>query len=142
MIKDNPNNLETSTSSAPSVTVTHTNMIDKIEKMFFSQQQQDSSRSESFSITGQETSILKFVKFPIQDPLIYLNDVEAYSLLMDPSPAVAEISQYSSDFFLITSGLDAQINTFYAGAASVAGILNSLRFLKNSGGNGVHIPIE
>jgi hypothetical protein len=46
---------------------------------------------------------------------------------------------YSRDFFLILSGMDAQINQAWCGAASAAAIINSLRFITKSGdgGNGV-----
>jgi len=79
-------------------------------------------------------------------PLIYLNRPDAYALLIDsiPSGEIATMSQYSSDFFLISSGLDAQINQFYCGVASAVAVLNSLRFLKSTGilNDGVDFPVD
>ncbi len=75
-------------------------------------------------------------------PLIYLNRLDAYALLMDASPGMSTISQYSSDFFLISSGLDAQMNQAYCGTATAVAVLNSLRFLKVANGNGVDIPVD
>lgn len=98
--------------------------------------------------SGEEDPLMRF---PFQEgpprshkkPLIYLNHLDAYALLMDASsPGISTISQYSSDFFLISSGLDAQINQAYSGTASAVAILNSLRFLKAANGNGVNMNMN
>uniref|UniRef100_A0A7S2MPQ3 glutathione gamma-glutamylcysteinyltransferase n=1 Tax=Helicotheca tamesis TaxID=374047 RepID=A0A7S2MPQ3_9STRA len=59
-------------------------------------------------------------------PLLYMRNDVSYNLLYDRT--IRSISQYSSDYFLITAGWDAQINQAYCGPASVAAVLNSLRF--------------
>jgi len=59
-------------------------------------------------------------------PLLYLRNEVSYNLLYDHT--IRSISQYSSDYFLLTAGWDAQINQAYCGPASVAALLNSLRF--------------
>lgn len=78
-------------------------------------------------------------------PLIYLNRPNAYSLLMDDytlSPSLVSISPYSTDFFLLSAGLDVQINQAYCAVATSAAIINSLRFLTTTQGNDhVNIPI-
>lgn len=104
------------------------------------------SREDEDSITMEEKDPL--MRFSFQGPstpkkpLIYLNHLDAYALLMDASPGVSTISQYSSDFFVISSGLDAQVNQAYSGAASAVAIINSLRFLDVANGNGVDIPVD
>jgi len=52
--------------------------------------------------------------------LCYLNETFAYEYLVPP---------YSHQYYLIVSGLDAQINQVYCGLATSAAIINSLRFL-------------
>jgi hypothetical protein len=75
---------------------------------------------------------------------VYLSRPEAYSLLLDISPSMSIISEYSKDFFLISSGMDAQINQAYCGAATAAAIINSLRFITKpgDGDDGVDLPID
>ncbi len=88
------------------------------------------------------------LRFPFQGtstvtprPIIYLNRPDAYALLIDSMSAT--MSEFANDFFLISSGLDAQINQAYCGAASAVGLLNSLRFLRTSlNDNGVELPID
>lgn len=78
-------------------------------------------------------------------PLIYLNRIEAYELLLDSSmSSISSISQHSSDFFLLSSGLDVQMNQAYCGVATAVAVINSLRFLKGSspGSGGVNIPVD
>lgn len=93
------------------------------------------------------------MRFPLQlsnplakRPLTYLNGPDAYSWLLDTTNPLlpGTISQYSNDFFLISSGLDAQINQAYCGVASAVAILNSLRFIKTGtdDNDGVDIPID
>jgi hypothetical protein len=104
--------------------------------------------------TGQSGPLLRF---PFQGgttqprPIIYLNRPDAYALLIDAIPGGTSgtspsMSEYSSDFFLISSGLDVQINSAYCGAASSVAILNSLRFLRATGSDGgvdgVTIPVD
>lgn len=55
---------------------------------------------------------------------------------------MATMSEYANDFFLVSSGLDAQINQAYCGVASAVAILNSLRFLKLKEEDGVDIPVD
>lgn len=75
-------------------------------------------------------------------PLVYLNGPDAYSLLLDSTPGTNAISTYSSNVFLLLSGLDVQLYPEYSGAASVASILNSLRFGQSSTNAGVDIPAD
>ncbi|GAX12778.1 hypothetical protein FisN_15Hh257 [Fistulifera solaris] len=56
-------------------------------------------------------------------PLLYMNSSQAYSMLMNGYGWY----DYSSDFFLYQSGWDAQINQAYCAVASSAAVLNSLR---------------
>eukprot|EP00559_Dactyliosolen_fragilissimus_P003033 CAMPEP_0184865062 /NCGR_PEP_ID=MMETSP0580-20130426/16839_1 /TAXON_ID=1118495 /ORGANISM="Dactyliosolen fragilissimus" /LENGTH=462 /DNA_ID=CAMNT_0027364083 /DNA_START=457 /DNA_END=1845 /DNA_ORIENTATION=- len=73
-------------------------------------------------------------------PLLYLTNADAYQRLLDGSPSSMQgttFSQYSSDFFLISSGIDAQINQAYCGTATAVAIINSLRFLRIESKNGV-----
>ena len=89
-----------------------------------------------FSLTGGSS---------VKRPLVYLNQENAYELLMNPSQSVAAVSEYSNDYFLISSGLDAQINQAYCGAASVVAVVNSLRFMPvDSNGNhgGFNLPVD
>jgi hypothetical protein len=91
----------------------------------------------------QHTNLLRF---PFQSspaaprPLIYLNRIDAYSLLTDPMTGT--MSRYASDFFLISSGMDAQVNQAYSGVATAVAIINSLRFFKNINTDGVDIPVD
>lgn len=73
-------------------------------------------------------------------PLVYLNGPDAYSLLLDSTPGTNAISTYSSNVFLLLSGLDVQLYPEYSGVASVAAVLNSLRFGPPSTTAGVDIP--
>jgi len=78
-------------------------------------------------------------------PNVYLNRPEAYSLLIDSisGSSMSSMSEYSNDFFLLSSGLDVQSNQAYCGVASVVAVLNSLRFLKSTiSDNGVDIPTD
>ncbi len=56
-------------------------------------------------------------------PLLYMNSSQAYSMLMNGYGWY----DYSSDFFLYQSGWDVQINQAYCAVASSAALLNSLR---------------
>jgi len=58
---------------------------------------------------------------------------------MDSSTSFTSISEYSNDFFLLSSGLDAQINQAYCGVASAVAIVNSLRFIHD---DGVDVPTD
>ncbi len=107
-----------------------------------------SMSSSSSSVAQQQNPLLRF---PFQGgttaprPLIYLNRADAYSLFIDSisGGTIATMSQYSNDFFLISSGLDAQVNQAYCGVATAVGILNSLRFLKSTiNDDGVNIPVD
>ena len=73
---------------------------------------------------------------------MYLNRLDAYELLLDSPLDVATLSQYSSDFFLIASGLDVQKNQAYCAVATTTAILNSLRFFRSGtdASDGVDIP--
>ncbi len=88
------------------------------------------------------------MRFPFQvstpSKPIYLNGPDAYSLLLDTNPSIASISDYSRDFFLIMSGMDTQINQAYCGAATVAAIINSLRYITKPGeaDDGIDIPVD
>lgn len=101
------------------------------------------------SITeGADSALLSFSlgsspSTPKVRPLVYLNRPDAYGLLIDSTPGLTSISAYSNDFFLISSGLDAQINQAYCGVAAAVGILNSLRFIKSTDSDsGVDIPTD
>lgn len=63
---------------------------------------------------------------------LYLANEAAFSLLYDSSnPKNYYLSEYSLDYFLLTSGgFDAQINQAYCAVASVAALLNSLKYAK------------
>ena len=97
-----------------------------------------------------ESLLDPLLRFPFQPPtttkprpLAYLNRPDAYALLMDSTTAITSISEYSTDFFLINSGLDAQLNQAYCGVATAVAILNSLRFIKLAeGDDGVDIPTD
>ena len=60
---------------------------------------------------------------PSRMPLLYLNSSHAYSLLTSEYGWI----DFASDFFLLQSGLDVQINQAYCAVASSAALLNSLR---------------
>lgn len=93
------------------------------------------------TILGSTTPV---TKIPSRK-LLYLNSADAYALLLDStSIGSSTISIFSNDFFLISSGLDAQLNQEYCAAAAVAAILNSLRFLINNDSHqdGVNIPVD
>ena len=64
--------------------------------------------------------------------ILYLANEAAFSLLFDSSnPKNYYLSEYSLDYFLLTSGgFDAQINQAYCAVASVAALLNSLKYAK------------
>ena len=68
---------------------------------------------------------------PLDRPLRYLNTSHAYSLLMNGYGWY----DYSADFFLYQTGLDAQINQAFCAVASTAALLNSLNGL-------VDLPID
>lgn len=86
---------------------------------------------------------LPFQQPTVKKPIVYLSNVDAYSYLLDTSTMIPTISQYSNDFFLISSGLDSQINQAYCGVASVVAILNSLRFIKTAEeDDGVDVPVD
>jgi hypothetical protein len=95
----------------------------------------------------QEERQSPLLRFPFQTgtskprPLIYLNRQDAETLLVDGVSASMSctMSSYTGDFFLISSGLDAQINQDYCGVATAAAILNSLRFYKSEG---FDVPID
>ena len=101
---------------------------------------------DSKAIAQESNPLMRFsfqAPTSVKRPLIYLNRPDAYALLMDASPLIDTISQYSNDFFLISSGMDAQINQAYCGTATAVAILNSLRFIKSADGDdGVDIPID
>eukprot|EP00957_Ditylum_brightwellii_P191017 14544511-Ditylum_brightwellii.AAC.1 len=59
-------------------------------------------------------------------PLLYCHNEVSYNLLYDH--AIHSVSQYSSNYFLLTAGWDAQINQTYCGPVSIVGLLNSLQF--------------
>lgn len=110
----------------------------------------DAMQFMTTSIFHQETEVEEsapLLGFPgvttIQKrPLVYLNRPDAYALLIDSTPGTNAMSLYSSDYFLISSGLDAQINPAYSAAATVASVLNSLRFVKTSPDDGLDIPVD
>jgi len=109
-----------------------------------------SSIASANTNTIAESLLDPLLRFPFQPPTItkprplaYLNRPDAYALLMDSTTAITSISEYSTDFFLISSGLDAQLNQAYCGVATVVAILNSLRFIKIAeGDDGVDIPTD
>lgn len=91
------------------------------------------------------TPILESIGSTFSRQLMYLNRADAYELLLDSiSIGSSTISPFSNDFFLISSGLDVQNNSKYAGAATAVAILNSLRFLRSTGNHadGVEIPVD
>ena len=63
---------------------------------------------------------------------LYLANEPAFSLLYDSSnPKNYYLNEYALDYFLLTSGgFDAQINQAYCAVASVAALLNSLKYAK------------
>lgn len=64
--------------------------------------------------------------------LLYHASLSSFGLLYDPSQASnSYISEYALDYFLINSGgFDAQINQAYCGPATVATMLNSLKYAR------------
>ncbi|KAL9184234.1 hypothetical protein ACHAXT_002320 [Thalassiosira profunda] len=64
--------------------------------------------------------------------LLYHAHQSAFGLLYDPSKSSNNyLSEYSLDYFLLNSGgFDAQINQAYCAAATVAAVLNSLKYAK------------
>jgi hypothetical protein len=104
--------------------------------------------SPGMRMTKEESNVplLGVFSFPSSTPkrpLIYLSGPDAYGLLLDTSTITPSISQYSNDFFLVTSGLDVQLNQAYCGVASVAAIINSLRFIKATDEDtGVDVPVD
>jgi hypothetical protein len=128
--------------------------FDNIEEGILSQSKKalqfmDEGVFKDTSSQKQQNS-LNPLRFPFQPPastkprpLVYLTHPGAYALLMDSSTAVTSISDYSNDFFLISSGLDAQINQAYCGVATAVAIVNSLRFIKVADGDdGVDVPTD
>jgi hypothetical protein len=99
---------------------------------------------EEDMIEEERAPELGFPGIPIAQkrPLVYLNGPDAYSLLLDSTPGTNSISPYSSNVFLLLSGLDVQLYPEYSGAASVASVLNSLRFGQSSTNAGVDIPAD
>lgn len=86
---------------------------------------------------------LSFQQTTTKKPITYLSGIDAYSYLLDTTTIIPTISQYSNDFFLISSGLDSQINQAYCGVATVVAILNSLRFIKTTDeDDGVDVPVD
>ena len=70
-----------------------------------------------------EDHLHRHAEDPATLPLLYLNSTDSYSLLMNGYSWY----DFSADFFLLSSGLDAQINQAYCAVASSAALLNSLR---------------
>ncbi len=104
---------------------------------------------ESHLNKGELESQDPVMKFPFQGsdakrPLVYLRSADAYSLLLDATASMSSISEYSRDFFLISAGMDAQINQAYCGAATAVAIINSLRFITKpgDGDDGVDLPVD
>eukprot|EP00551_Chaetoceros_affinis_P008616 CAMPEP_0203680560 /NCGR_PEP_ID=MMETSP0090-20130426/39682_1 /ASSEMBLY_ACC=CAM_ASM_001088 /TAXON_ID=426623 /ORGANISM="Chaetoceros affinis, Strain CCMP159" /LENGTH=557 /DNA_ID=CAMNT_0050548679 /DNA_START=163 /DNA_END=1836 /DNA_ORIENTATION=- len=123
-------------------------VLEFLDKHIFRDIPSSSTSSESEAAILQQTPLLRF---PFQGgsstprPLIYLNRPDAYSLLIDSMSGgtVATMSEYSNDFFLLSSGLDAQVNQAYCGVSSAVAVLNSLRFLKSTiNDDGVNIPVD
>ena len=140
------------------------------EKAAKASNQMSSLSNIELSIASEEEKVLQFIDklwyhgssfdsvdsndpmmgFPFQGPTttkrqpVYLNRADAYALLMEFSPQMSTISDFSNDFFLISSGLDAQQNQAYCGAATATAVLNSLRFIANAkdGDDGVFIPVD
>jgi len=60
--------------------------------------------------------------------LLYHAHRSAFGLLYDSTESA--VSEFSLDYFLLQSGLDAQINQAYCAVASTAALLNSLKYSK------------
>lgn len=84
--------------------------------------------------------------------LLYHAHESSFSLLYDPEASKSSgsaLSEYSLDYFLLnTGGSDAQINQAYCSVATLASVLNSLRYTKRfleKGDNNkwsFHLPID
>eukprot|EP00581_Thalassiosira_minuscula_P008474 CAMPEP_0183708584 /NCGR_PEP_ID=MMETSP0737-20130205/4850_1 /TAXON_ID=385413 /ORGANISM="Thalassiosira miniscula, Strain CCMP1093" /LENGTH=494 /DNA_ID=CAMNT_0025936479 /DNA_START=197 /DNA_END=1681 /DNA_ORIENTATION=+ len=63
--------------------------------------------------------------------LLYHAHESAFSLLYDSSStSSSHLSEYGLDYFLLNAGFDAQINQAYCSVATVAAVLNSLKYAK------------
>jgi hypothetical protein len=84
------------------------------------------------SIMSPTTSLLPTASSGSKAHTLYLANEAAFSLLYDNSnPKGYFLNEYSLDYFLLTSGgFDAQINQAYCAVASVAAMLNSLKYAK------------
>ena len=82
---------------------------------------------KTMSLMNENSIIPK--KSTLPRPLIYLDHLQSYQLLLDGDSTLQSFSSYSSDYFLLSTGFDAQINQAYCGVATVATVLNSFRFL-------------
>lgn len=80
---------------------------------------------------------------PSSPHLLYNAHQSSFGLLYDASnPSNYFVSEYSVDYFLLNSGgFDAQINQAYCSVASVATLLNSLKFAKRFEGT-LDLPID
>ncbi|KAL7485343.1 hypothetical protein ACHAW6_010940 [Cyclotella cf. meneghiniana] len=81
--------------------------------------------------------------------VLYHANEAAFSLLYDASnPKNYYLNEYALDYFLLTSGgFDAQINQAYCAVASVAALLNSLKYAKrfregNAAGWTFDLPVD
>ncbi|KAL7502561.1 hypothetical protein ACHAXN_000499 [Cyclotella atomus] len=84
------------------------------------------------SMLGSPVSLLPTSSISTKVHTLYLASEAAFSLLYDSAnPKNYYLSEYSLDYFLLTSGgFDAQINQAYCAVASVAALLNSLKYAK------------
>lgn len=84
------------------------------------------------SLLGSPISLLPTASSISKAHILYLANEAAFGLLYDSSnPKNYYLSEYSLDYFLLTSGgFDAQINQAYCAVASVAALLNSLKYAK------------
>lgn len=84
------------------------------------------------SMLGSPVSLLPASSTSVKAHTLYLASEAAFGLLYDSAnPKNYYLSEYSLDYFLLTSGgFDAQINQAYCAVASVAAMLNSLKYAK------------
>jgi len=111
--------------------------VDYLRRIFFD------DKPPKFALSEETPALLKLSFQSAPRQLVYLNRPDAYELLLDSLTMSSTISRYSNDFFLISSGLDTQINQAYCGTATAVAILNSLRYLRSVNvDDGVDIPID
>jgi hypothetical protein len=102
--------------------------------------EQDATNSLSFAsikslLLGSPASLFPTTSTSISSTkahILYLANEAAFSLLYDSSnPKNYYLNEYALDYFLLGSGgFDAQINQAYCAVASVAALLNSLKYAK------------